>query len=73
MEFRTLSGRRALRGGEGSVQGDGSRRVPGADAEFELTAVIGSEVNGIVSNPFLERAFRTTSYRIHVTINDDGT
>jgi len=26
-----------------------------------------------VSNPFLERAFRTTSYRIHVTINDDGT
>ena len=33
----------------------------------------GSEVNSIVSNPFLERAFRTTSYRIHVTINDDGT
>jgi hypothetical protein len=41
--------------------------------EFELTAVIGSEVNGIVSNPFLGRAFRTTSYRIHVTINADGT
>lgn len=41
--------------------------------EFELTAVTGSEVNGIVSNPFLERAFRSTGYRIHVTINDDGT
>jgi len=26
-----------------------------------------------VSNPFLARAFRTTSYRIHVTTNDDGT
>jgi hypothetical protein len=41
--------------------------------DFELTAAIGSEVNGIVSNPFLERAFRTTSYRIHVTVNDDDT
>ena len=41
--------------------------------EFELTATAGSEVNSIVSNPFLDRAFRTTSYRIHVTINDDGT
>jgi hypothetical protein len=42
-------------------------------SEFELTAAAGSAVNSIVSNPFLERAFRTTSYRIHVTINDDGT
>ena len=42
-------------------------------SEFELTAAAGSGVNSIVSNPFLERAFRTTSYRIHVTINDDGT
>jgi hypothetical protein len=41
--------------------------------EFELAAAIGSEVNSIVSNPFLARAFRTTSYRIHVTTNDDGT
>jgi hypothetical protein len=45
-----------------------------ADAsEFELTAAVGSEVNSIVSNPFLARAFRTTSYRIRVTVNDDGT
>ena len=39
--------------------------------EFELRASAGTEVNGIVSNPFLYRAFRTLSYRIHVTINDD--
>jgi hypothetical protein len=41
--------------------------------EFELTADLGSEVHGILSNPFLYRAFLTTSYRIHVTVNDDGT
>jgi hypothetical protein len=41
--------------------------------EFELTATLGSEVYGICSNPFLDEAFRTLSYRIHVTINDDGT
>jgi hypothetical protein len=41
--------------------------------EFELTAALGSEVYGILSNPFLDRAFRTSSYRIHVMINDDGT
>jgi len=41
--------------------------------EFELTAALGSETSGIVSNPFLNQAFRTTSYRIHVWINDDGT
>ena len=46
----------------------------GPDAtEFELTATVGSEVHGILSNPFLHEAFRTLSYRIHVTINDDGT
>ncbi len=46
----------------------------GPDAtEFELTAAVGSEVHGILSNPFLDQSFRTLSYRIHVTINDDGT
>jgi hypothetical protein len=47
-----------------------------ADAEateFELHAAVGSEVFGILSNPFLDRSFRTLSYRIHVTIGDDGT
>jgi hypothetical protein len=41
--------------------------------EFELTATAGSEVNGILSNPFLNEAFHTLSYRIHVTIGADGT
>jgi len=45
-----------------------------ADARaFRLEAVRGSETNGIVSNPFLEYAFRTGSYTIAVAINDDGT
>jgi hypothetical protein len=41
--------------------------------DFELTAAVGSEVYGILSNPFLDQAFRTLSYRIHVTTNADGT
>jgi hypothetical protein len=46
----------------------------GPDAtDFELTAAVGSEVHGILSNPFLDEAFRTLSYRVHVTINGDGT
>ena len=46
----------------------------GPDAtEFELTATVGSEVHGILSNPFLDQAFRTLSYRIHVTVQSDGT
>lgn len=45
-----------------------------ADARtFRLEAVRGSETNGIVSNPFLEHAFRTERYAITVSINDDGT
>ena len=43
------------------------------DTEFELTASVGSEVYGILSNPFLDQSFRTVSYRIHVTVNGDGT
>ena len=34
---------------------------------------VGSEVYGILSNPFLDQSFRTVSYRIHVTVNGDGT
>ena len=45
-----------------------------ADAKtFRLQAVRGSETNGIVSNPFLEYAFKTESYTITVTYNADGT
>ena len=40
---------------------------------FTLKAERGSTVNGILSNPFLEHAFRTESYTINVRINDDGT
>jgi hypothetical protein len=40
---------------------------------FTLTAVRGSLTNGIVSNPFLEQAFRTDRYTIRVDINADGT
>jgi hypothetical protein len=41
--------------------------------EFEVSAALGSEVYGILSNPFLDRAFRTVSFRIHVTVHDDDT
>jgi hypothetical protein len=45
-----------------------------ADAtSFSLRAVRGSVTNGIVSNPFLEHAFRTESFTITVSINADGT
>ncbi len=45
---------------------------PGA-SEFELTATVGSEVHGILSNPFLDQAFRTLSYRIRVSVGPEGT
>jgi len=41
--------------------------------EFEVTAAVGSETYGILSSAFLDAAFRTLSFRIHVTINGDGT
>jgi hypothetical protein len=41
--------------------------------EFTIHAERGTTVYGICSNPFLERAFKTVSFRITVTINDDGT
>jgi hypothetical protein len=44
-----------------------------ADARsFELAAVRGSEVNGICSNPFIERSFTTAEYRFKAAINADG-
>jgi hypothetical protein len=45
-----------------------------ADAtKFELKAERGATDYGICSNPFLEYAFRTESFRIEITINPDGT
>jgi hypothetical protein len=41
--------------------------------EFEVRAEVGSEVFGILSNPFLDQAFRTLSYRMRVTVHPDGT
>ena len=38
-----------------------------------LLTHMSSEGYGILSNSFLQDNFRTVSYRIHVTINDDGT
>lgn len=44
-----------------------------ADAtEFEVTAARGDTTFGILSNPFLDDAFRTVSYRMHVTVHPDG-
>lgn len=45
-----------------------------ADAtRFEVSAQRGSTENGICSTPFLEKAFRTDSFLMQVTINADGT
>ena len=45
-----------------------------ADANgFEVTAAVGTEVYGILSNPFLERNFKMLDYRIRVSVNTDGT
>ncbi len=41
--------------------------------EFELIATHGSTTFGICSAPFLEEAFKTVEFRMHVKINDDGT
>jgi len=41
--------------------------------EFEVSAALGSEVYGILSNPFLDRAFKTVSFHMRVTLNGDGT
>jgi hypothetical protein len=40
---------------------------------FHVEAIRGSEINGIVSNPFLEHAFKTLRFTVDVTVNADGT
>ena len=42
------------------------------DTKMRLEAVRGSTVNGICSNPFLEKAFRTDRYVIEVSFHEDG-
>jgi hypothetical protein len=39
---------------------------------FEVTATLGSENFGILSNEFLDRAFHTVSFRMRVTVHDDA-
>jgi hypothetical protein len=41
--------------------------------EFEVSATLGHQVYGILSNPFLDSAFQTVSFRMRVTVNDNGT
>jgi hypothetical protein len=47
------------------------RAAPDANV-IEVNAVRGSTVNGISSNPFLEHAYRTDSYRLVVVFEPDG-
>ena len=39
---------------------------------FSLKADLGSDTFGIMSNPFLDQAFKTVRYELNVTIHDDG-
>jgi hypothetical protein len=41
--------------------------------EFEIRAALGSETYGILSNPFLDRAFQTVRFRMHVVVHGDDT
>ncbi len=41
--------------------------------EFEVSATVGSDSYGILTNPFLDRAFHTTSFRMRVNVHADGT
>jgi hypothetical protein len=41
--------------------------------EFEVRASHGSGVYGILSNPFLDRAFQTVGFRLRVRVHDDDT
>jgi hypothetical protein len=42
-------------------------------ATFEVSATLGSTTDGICSNPFLDTAFQTVSFRMRITAHDDGT
>src|SRR5664280_170772 len=41
--------------------------------EFEISAKAGAEHYGILSNPFLDRGFRTVSFHMAITVNSDDT
>jgi len=56
----------------GQVAMAGGVALPDAK-RFELRAELGAGQFGILSNPFLDRAYRTLSWTIAVTTHDDGT
>jgi hypothetical protein len=56
----------------GEVAMAGGTAAAGA-TEFELLATQGLDTFGICSAPFLDRAFKTTEFRIKVTTYPDGT
>lgn len=39
---------------------------------FEMSADLGSQTYGVLSNPFLDKAFQTVRYELSVTLNADG-
>jgi hypothetical protein len=41
--------------------------------EFEVSARLGDDVYGVLSNPFLQRAFQTVSFHVRVTVHENGT
>jgi hypothetical protein len=56
----------------GQVVMASGRAEPDA-TEFEVSAALGDATYGILSNPFLDRAFRTVSFRMRVVVHGDGT
>lgn len=49
----------------------GGQAAPDA-RRYTMKADCGSEVFGILSNPFLARAARTSAYVVDITVHDDG-
>lgn len=49
----------------------GGNAAPDA-REFQMRADCGSEVFGILSNPFLARQARTSDYLVDIAVHDDG-
>lgn len=42
------------------------------DSSFSLSADVGSETDGILSNPFLDKHFKTVRYELNMSVNADG-
>ncbi len=47
-------------------------KATATNREFEMSAEVGSEVFGVLSNPFLDEAFKTVRYHVKVSIHDNG-